>query len=45
MGSSGMMWDNVGTVHNAIADYLPHEPRFMRRAQVMTTLDYPALVA
>ena len=40
-----LMWDNIGTVHNAVADYLPHEPRYMRRAQVMATLDYPALVA
>lgn len=40
-----LMWDNIGTVHNAIADYLPDEPRYMRRAQVMATLDYPALVA
>jgi taurine dioxygenase len=40
-----LMWDNIGTVHNAVADYLPDEPRYMRRAQVMATLDYPALVA
>jgi taurine dioxygenase len=40
-----LMWDNIGTVHNAIADYMPSEPRYMRRAQVMATLDYPALVA
>ncbi len=40
-----LMWDNIGTVHNAIADYLPDEPRYMRRAQVMATLDYSALVA
>jgi taurine dioxygenase len=40
-----LMWDNIGTVHNAIADYLPSEHRYMRRAQVMATLDYPALVA
>ena len=40
-----LMWDNIGTVHNAIADYLSDEPRYMRRAQVMATLDYPALVA
>ncbi len=40
-----LMWDNIGTVHNAVADYLPSEPRYMRRAQVMATLDYPALVA
>jgi len=40
-----LMWDNIGTVHNAIADYTPQEHRYMRRAQVMATLDYPALVA
>ena len=30
-----LMWDNIGTNHNAIADYLPNEPRFMLRVQVM----------
>ncbi len=40
-----LMWDNIGTVHNAVADYMPSEPRYMRRAQVMATLDYPSLVA
>ena len=40
-----LMWDNVGTVHNAVADYMPNEPRYMRRAQVMATLDYPSLLA
>ena len=40
-----LMWDNIGTVHNAVADYMPNEPRYMRRAQVMATLDYPALLA
>jgi taurine dioxygenase len=40
-----LMWDNIGTVHNAISDYMPDEHRYMRRAQVMATLDYPALVA
>jgi taurine dioxygenase len=40
-----LMWDNIGTVHNAVADYMPSEPRYVRRAQVMATLDYPALVA
>ncbi|WP_428486088.1 TauD/TfdA dioxygenase family protein [Rhodopila sp.] len=39
-----LMWDNIGTVHNAVADYMPSEPRYMRRVQVMATLDYPALV-
>jgi taurine dioxygenase len=38
-----LMWDNIGTVHNAVADYLPDEPRYMRRMQVMATLDYAAL--
>jgi alpha-ketoglutarate-dependent taurine dioxygenase len=32
-----LMWDNVGTVHNAVADYGPDEPRYMRRVQVMAT--------
>ena len=40
-----LMWDNIGTVHNAIADYTLDEPRYMRRAQVMATLDYGALAA
>ena len=40
-----LMWDNIGTVHNAVADYTTQEPRYMRRAQIMATLDYPALVA
>ena len=40
-----LMWDNIGTVHNAVADYLPDEPRTMRRVQVMATLDYAALAA
>ncbi len=30
-----LMWDNIGTIHNAVADYLPEEPRFMLRVQVM----------
>lgn len=40
-----LMWDNIGTVHYAVADYLPGEDRYMRRVQVMATLDYPALAA
>jgi taurine dioxygenase len=40
-----LMWDNIGTVHNAVADYMPNEIRYMRRAQVMASLDYAALVA
>ena len=30
-----MMWDNIGTLHNAVADYGPHQPRLMQRCQVM----------
>jgi taurine dioxygenase len=40
-----LTWDNIGTVHNAIGDYTTDEPRYMRRVQVMATLDYPAFVA
>jgi taurine dioxygenase len=40
-----LMWDNIGTVHNAIGDYTADEPRYMRRVQVMATLDYQSLVA
>lgn len=29
-----LMWDNMGTIHNAVADYLPHEHRYIRRCQV-----------
>ncbi|MEA2776294.1 MAG: hypothetical protein QOF90_1700 [Acetobacteraceae bacterium] len=37
MDSGQPMWDNIGTVHNAVADYTPREPRHMRH--------YPALEA
>ena len=40
-----LMWDNIGTVHNAVPDYGPHEPRYMRRIQVMATKDYARLAA
>lgn len=40
-----LMWDNIGTLHNAVADYGPDEPRFILRVQVMANLDYAALVA
>lgn len=30
-----MMWDNIGTLHNAVADYGPHQHRLMKRCQVM----------
>ncbi|MDB5376508.1 MAG: taurine dioxygenase [Rubritepida sp.] len=40
-----LMWDNIGTTHNAMADYGPDEPRFILRVQVMASLDYAALAA
>ena len=40
-----VMWDNIGTTHNAVPDYRPDEPRYMRRVQVMATKDYARLVA
>lgn len=33
--NSVLMWDNIGTTHNAVADYGPHEHRYMQRCQVM----------
>ena len=40
-----LMWDNIGTVHNALADYRQDEPRYMRRLQIMATKDYARLAA
>jgi taurine dioxygenase len=40
-----LMWDNIGTIHNAVADYGPDEPRLIHRVQVMASLDYGALAA
>ncbi|MBX6743636.1 MAG: TauD/TfdA family dioxygenase [Acetobacteraceae bacterium] len=40
-----LMWDNIGTVHNAVADYGPEEHRYILRVQIMATLDYAALAA
>jgi taurine dioxygenase len=39
-----LMWDNIGTVHNAVGDYTADEPRYMRRVQVMAALDYAAIL-
>jgi taurine dioxygenase len=38
-----LMWDNIGTIHNAVADYRPDEPRYIRRCQVMADRYYPEL--
>ena len=40
-----LMWDNIGTVHNALANYAEDTPRYILRAQVMATRDYAALAA
>jgi taurine dioxygenase len=40
-----LIWDNIGTMHNAVADYVPGEDRYILRVQVMATLDYAALAA
>ncbi len=32
-----LIWDNLGTIHRAIADYRPDETRLMRRCQVLAT--------
>jgi taurine dioxygenase len=30
-----LMWEDIGTIHNAVADYGPHEHRLIKRCQVM----------
>lgn len=32
-----LIWDHLGTIHRAIADYRPEEERLMRRCQIMAT--------
>ena len=32
-----LMWEDIGTIHNAVADYGPHEHRLIKRCQVMAT--------
>jgi taurine dioxygenase len=33
-----LVWENFGTIHNAIADYGPDEHRLIKRCQVMATM-------
>jgi taurine dioxygenase len=35
-----LMWENIGTIHNAVADYGPDEHRLIKRCQVMATMFY-----
>jgi taurine dioxygenase len=32
-----LVWEDFGTIHNAVADYRPDEPRLIKRCQVMAT--------
>ncbi len=32
-----LVWEDFGTIHNAVADYELHEPRLIKRCQVMAT--------
>ena len=38
-----LMWENFGTIHNAIADYRPEEHRLIKRCQVMATRFFKAV--
>jgi taurine dioxygenase len=41
-----LMWDNLRTIHNAVADYGVDEPRYIRRCQAMADLVFqPAFAA
>ena len=33
-----LLWDNIRTIHNAVADYGPDEHRYIRRCQAMADL-------
>src|SRR6266849_1412393 len=35
-----LMWEDIGTVHNAVADYGPGEHRLVKRCQGMATMFY-----
>jgi taurine dioxygenase len=36
-----LMWDNMGTLHNAIPDYTAQEHRYIKRCQVMADRYFP----
>lgn len=36
-----LMWDNIGTIHNAVSDYLPGEHRLLKRCQVTASRFFP----
>jgi taurine dioxygenase len=35
-----LLWEDIGTIHNAVADYGPNEHRLIKRCQVMATRFY-----
>ena len=35
-----LMWEDIGTIHNAVADYGPDEHRLIKRCQVMASMFY-----
>src|SRR6266581_1483999 len=35
-----LVWEDIGTIHNAVADYGPDEHRLVKRCQVMATMFY-----
>jgi alpha-ketoglutarate-dependent taurine dioxygenase len=35
-----LMWEDIGTIHNAVADYGPDEHRLIKRCQVMATQSF-----
>src|SRR5262245_49401877 len=39
-----LMWEDIGTIHYAVADYRPDEPRLIKRCQVMATVFQPETV-
>ena len=36
-----LFWEDIGTIHNAVADYGPHEHRLIKRCQVMADRYFP----
>ncbi len=40
-----LMWDNMGTIHNAVADYRSDERRLIKRCQVMANRFFPEAAA
>ena len=36
-----LMWEDIGTIHSAVADYGPDEHRLVKRCQVMATRFIP----